>query len=1346
MDKRTILSVFIIVASFLCVGAQSLMSFENIGIEKGLSNGYVRDIAIDHYGFVWVATENGLNRICGDRSINMKWKSKLFDNKTLTCLFFEPQHKKMWIGSHRGIVIYDCVAQSFTKLGQEDGVIGRDVANFVKASDDGLWITYADGKIQHLDVRNNSFTNYDYCQLTGNKGPLFSCSDDGYGHLFVCTSDEGLVLIDLNTKKVKKFTHHEDDPNSIPSNQTRHVFIDHQKNIWIGTKNGLSLFDWQTEKFRNFHHVPGDDTTLCGDNIFYLTEFDNHELWITSDYGGISVLDLDKHRPSIDTDIVFKNITDNNSGLTSSCVRRVKQDAYGNYWIGCFGAGMDFIDAKPVMFHTFPFYKEKHETHEPRRIYGIKIDDNGHLWLGGECEVSEFADGRLLNVWRTDEYKSVVNTLEIDHNGLVWMGMNDMGIICLNPKSGQFIKIEKGFEKNDIHALYEDLNGKMWIGFDAGLYSYYNGEVREEVTYNRQMDTRSIFSLAFDKQEKLWIGTGERGVYVFDKHGKMMYHFTHNKGFPSNNINHIYIDKEGGVWIATYNGLVYIVDSRQPEKFTVYDNSHGLRNKHIRAVQQDKNGNIWVSTYTNIACFNIGKQKFYNYDNNTPKGNYVEGGAARATDGTIYFTSPQGVCYFNPQDINAKQKVSPVHVIRVKGVSTIADNDSLVPFIPNMKGEIHLKHFQNTFNVLFAVENHSQEKDVEYRYKMDKLDDRWFDTFGTEEVTFHNLRAGKYVFRIQAKLKNQEWDDASEDQVTIIVNPPRWLSWWAKTLYALIILGLVAYYFQSYKRKLALKNSLQLARQESIQKEEMHEERLKFFTNVAHELRTPLTLIIGPLQNLVEDKRLPEVYHKKIEMINVSARRLQNLINDIMEFRKTETQNRKLCVVKGNLGSFVEKTGKHFKELNRNPKVSIGINVHPDVPEVYFDPEVITTVLSNLLSNAMKYTPEGKINVELSKEGDLVILAVTDTGYGIAKDALPHIFDRYYQAKGKHQASGTGIGLALAKSLAELHEAELTVESKQGKGSKFTFTINANNTYPNALHSEDEDGGISMQPTESHEAPPTSSDPTEDPRPLLLVVEDNDQIRQYISDSMGEAYRVTQAENGVKGISSAFEQIPDIIVSDIMMPEMDGIALTKTLKEDIRTSHIPIILLTAKDSIEDKEEGYDNGADSYLTKPFTANLLHSRITNLLNSRRRLAELMMLQNLSAQNITIGSKGTEPSQTTEGSPSLNQLDQEFMDKMNIVIKENLLKVDLDIAFMTDKMAMSHSTFYRKVKALTGMTANEYIRKMKLKHSMELLQSGEYNVTEAAMMAGFNNMGHFRESFKKEFGINPSDLLKK
>lgn len=534
-----------------------------------------------------------------------------------------------------------------------------------------------------------------------------------------------------------------------------------------------------------------------------------------------------------------------------------------------------------------------------------------------------------------------------------------------------------------------------------------------------------------------------------------------------------------------------------------------------------------------------------------------------------------------------------------------------------------------------------------------------------------------------------------------------------------------------YKRKLDLESSLEVERKQSLNKQELNEERLRFYTNITHELRTPLTLILGPLEDLLSDATLSPKHANKISIIHDSATRLLNLINRILEFRKTETQNRKLSVAKGDLGQLVQEVGLRYKELNPNNKVNYHIHIETEDTEIFYDADMITIILDNLMSNAAKYTSEGDITLSLRSVEENQIkyteISVSDTGHGIDAEALPHIFDRYYQAKSKYQASGSGIGLALVKGLSELHEGILKVESAVDTGTTFTLRLLTENTYPNAIHAQHD---MEKKPMDAEETTITDT-PTEN-HPIVLVVEDNADIREYIRSSFTDIYEVITAKDGKEGWELAQVRIPNIIVSDIMMPVMDGIELCKRIKEDMRTSHIPVILLTAKDSLQDKEEGYASGADSYLTKPFSAKLLHSRINNLLETRKKIASLLALAD------------TQPKQESAVS-SLNKLDNEFLQKITQIIEENLEMEKMDIAFIADKMCMSHSTLYRKIKGLTDMSANEFIRKVKMRKGVELLMSGQYTISEIAYMIGFSSVAYFRQCFKDEYGMSPSDYVK-
>lgn len=1338
-----------LILQVLALTASTSSIFKNLGLKEGLSNGFVNDMIIDGQGFIWAATESGLTRIAGTKCTIFKNNNSNIDNDGIVGLYYNKESNSIWILFKNGhIDVFDCKTQQFIHFTQK--IPKKSVADIKGAADGGIWIAYYDGTIQHYTPKNQKFSTISNKRLPNIKNGIRSITDDGNDHLYIGLRIEGLYVYNLRTQKTKYFRHNPNDPQSLPGDNVRSICIDHAKNIWVGTNLGLGLLDPFTGKFKVFKHIANNPASLAGDNIHQIIEMNDRTLWIASDIGGISVLDLNLYKNPLTEELKFSQITKENSGLSSNNNRRIIQDSFGNIWIANYSMGIDFIAKSAASINTLQYMGKALEE-----VTGLYCDHQGNLWIGQDNLMSLYQNGKLMQTWNFSSYlsnsSSSIYVFEEDKKGNIWCGTSDNGVLKFNPHTHSFTRINYA-QNLDVHALCENAQGKMWVGTEAGIFSVENDKINKEQELNRQMGKNPtiIYSIKEDNYGQIWIGTLDRGVFVFSKQMKLIVHLTEKNLLATNTINHIIKDADGGIWMATMRGLAYVQNPLQPGAIKNYNERYGIKDSHIRAISQDKQGNIWVSMFSGIACLNIHKQRFYNYDyeSGIPTSNFVEASAVTTPDGTIYFGSPGGICFFNPQQLTEPKAVSPIQIINCERVGKLSDQFASRLISPNKEGIICLSHDDNTFKINFTIKDFSQEGNVEYSYMMKGLDDQWYETEGDNEVTFRNLKPGDYTFIIRAKLKNQDWEDASTAEMKVVVNPPLWLTWWAKLCYVLLIMGILGYFFRSYQKQLLLRNSLVQEKWESKQRQQVNEERLRFFTNITHELRTPLTLILGPLEDLMEDKEIAERVHHKIGCIHASAERLLNLINDILEFRKTQTQNRKLTVAKTNLGTLVREIGVRFKDLNQNSRLNIRLNIQTGVPELYFDSEVINTVINNLMSNAIKYTPEGSITLSLTMpEDNTVAIAVEDTGYGIDKDALPHICDRYYQENGNHQASGTGIGLALVKSLATLHQAELTVESEKGRGSKFTFSLKADRTYPEALHKDDNQDLATAENAEENET--TSKEPTEDIRPLLLIVEDNADIRLYIEESLHENYRIIQACNGREGMEQAFSKVPDIIVSDIMMPEMDGIKMTHILKEDIRTSHIPIILLTAKTSINDQEEGYDSGADSYLTKPFSAKLLHSRIRNILSGRRRLADYIVQKNISQFETSADEQQTSQKATEEKEDAMtcqiSNLDKKFLEKLNKLIENHISTDDLDMAFMTDKMAMSHSTFYRKVKALTGMSANEYIKKAKLRHSMTLLKKGEYSIAEVAILAGFNNLGNFRESFKREFGKSPSEILK-
>ena len=920
-----------------------------------------------------------------------------------------------------------------------------------------------------------------------------------------------------------------------------------------------------------------------------------------------------------------------------------------------------------------------------------------------------------------------------DKQERLWLGTYKNGILLYTPKDGRITRIgDKGSEFLDICSFSEDINGKIWIGTQTGIYSYFNNQLSYEKELNAQLPDIMVHGIIRDKNGKLWVGTFGKGVVVFDEDDKKLYNFTTDHSFPSNAVNYMMEDSRKRILVATREGIIIFKDVSQPNIFVSFGAKEGLENTQVRAIQEDHDGYIWISTNGGISRLDEKNKRFYNYNyhDGIPMGDFMDGSTCITPDGTLFFGSQNGACYFNPRELSSPREVSPVTITQFFIYNKQTESrDTRLP-VPISNRIVELPYNQNTFNISFNVLDYTQSSQVEFSYMLEGLENAWYSTQGDNQVTFRNIPHGNYVFKVKTRFRNQEWNENAA-QLTVVIAPPLWLTWYAKLGYVILFIFALYALLRFYKRKLDLESSLEVERKQNLNKQELNEERLRFYANITHELRTPLTLILGPLEDLLSDATLSPKHANKISIIHDSATRLLNLINRILEFRKTETQNRKLSVAKGDLGQLVQEVGLRYKELNPNNKVNYHIHIETEDTEIFYDADMITIILDNLMSNAAKYTSEGDITLSLRSVEENQIkyteISVSDTGHGIDAEALPHIFDRYYQAKSKYQASGSGIGLALVKGLSELHEGILKVESTVDTGTTFTLRLLTENTYPNAIHAQHD---MEKKPMDAEETTITDT-PTEN-HPIVLVVEDNTDIREYIRSSFTDIYEVITAKDGKEGWELAQARIPNIIVSDIMMPVMDGIELCKRIKEDMRTSHIPVILLTAKDSLQDKEEGYASGADSYLTKPFSAKLLHSRINNLLETRKKIASLLALADI------------QPKQESAVS-SLNKLDNEFLQKITQIIEENLEMEKMDIAFIADKMCMSHSTLYRKIKGLTDMSANEFIRKVKMRKGVELLMSGQYTISEIAYMIGFSSVAYFRQCFKDEYGMSPSDYVK-
>ena len=1367
MKKHIASTLFLSLLSILQLTAQS-HSVKKLGIEQGLSNNYVVSITQDKQGFLWFATEEGLNKFDGTRFITYYKNDLPHNNQGITGnelnrVYADSKRPIIWIATQRdGLNAYNYDEQTFTAYQHNPenphSLITNDVTDISPSTqnDDGLWVsTYYRG-IEYLNINNGQFTHYNKSTVPSlPSNQTWTVLDGGDNNLYIGHVGSGFSIFSLKDKSVKNFQNETGNPTSLPGNDVFCIIKDANGNIWLGTNNGLALYNAANDNFITFRNNKNDKyATLCS-RILSIRQLKDNRLWIASELNGIAILNLKQGMFLSPEELSIEYIQegDDSRSLSNASARCIFQDSFDNIWIGTWGGGINFISSKPPLFTTLSYspIPNNENSLNNKVASSLCMDRQGRIWIG--------TDGGGINVFEGEKriaiYKKesgdipsnfILASLQ-DSKGNLWFGSYQGGISYYDSRNKRFRSISLMGQSNlDVRTIYEDAQHNIWVGYSGGIVvlnpltmkiiQHYN-------TDNSELHSDFIRSIAQDEKGRFWIGTFGDGLGIYTPNLQKIKTFTQRDGFCSNTINQIIQDKQKRMWIGTGEGLVCFL-STDELNYKTYQRKDGLINTNICAITEDKKGNIWFSNNKGISCYVTNKGCFYNYDHSddVPAGSFSSSCVTQSKNGQIYFGSINGVCCFNP-DITMNEQPAPAAVVtemKILGrLSNLENNDMIINL---SKGQnVELSHAQNSFGLTFNVQNYSLVNQVEYVYMLKGLENSWYTVNENNSVTFRNIPPGKYEFLIKARIHNQKGPEKATS-LTIRINPPLWLTWWAKLIYILVSISITYLILHAYKKKLDLESLYTLEKKNHEQEQELNQERLRFYTNITHELRTPLTLILGPLEDMQKEASLPAKQAQKLSVIHQSALRLLNLINQILEFRKTETQNKKLCVSKGNIAPLIYEIGLKYKELNQNTKIDFRIQIEKEEMFLFFDKEIITIVLDNLISNAIKYTEQGCVTLSLHQtmrnEVAYTEIKVSDTGYGISAEALPHIFDRYYQESGKHQASGTGIGLALVKNLVTLHEGEIRAESIQNEGSTFYISLLTDNIYPNALHADSTEP-VQEEMNQNTELEYSQEATLDTSKPILLIVEDNEEIQKYIVESFTDSFEVITANNGEEGKQQALSRIPDIVVSDIMMPVMDGITLCKQLKDDVRTSHIPIILLTAKDSLQDKEEGYEVGADSYLTKPFSASLLRSRINNLLDSRKKLVAQFQAQSTPGSQIDLSEKRIVIAE------ALSKLDNEFIEKITLLIEENLSSEKIDINYLSDKMCMSGSTLYRKMKALTGLSTNEYIRKVKMENAERLLLEGKFNISEIAYKVGMNSTGYFRQCFKEEFGLSPSDYLK-
>lgn len=1321
---------------------------------SGLSNNYVSAQCMDDRGTIWIATEEGLNRIENSRiTTYYKSASGLTDNALNDVLADNPR-RRIWIATQRaGLCWLDCDTYEFGSYRHRPddphSLITDDVTHLELAPNSDLWLSTYHNGMERLDVASGRFTHFNSTTVEGMPAaPIHSFAVSGE-RVYVGHYRDGFTVLDAAARRAVNYRHDPSDGRSLPSDEVNSITIDRYDRIWVGTSAGLALFLPERGEFLHCTRSAG---------VFAIQLCSNDRLLLGTELGGAMEIDpqqlvqrqgpIDVTRPEGADRDAFRQL----EGTQRLSIRSVLEDHFGNLWLGTYGSGVLLRRHHPMgLFRTwrspYPITEDK--------ILSLSFDTRGRLWVGTDGGgVNILDDAALARRCNQALGCGVVLSSHCDAEGRIWLGSYTRGGMVYDPHGDTFRKLDLDGGNSDVRCFCE--NGpQMWVGTSNGIFvlDRRTGRQQQHYTTRDRLVDNLVRTLLFDLRGRLWVGTFGGGLAVYDRGMRQLVRYSASDSLRSNEINYLHQDRHGDIWVATGEGLVRInsaglyVEAR-------FDRESGLTNDHIRAVSEDADGNIWFSTNVGIGCI-CSDGTICNFDrrDGLTSGNFSSNSVAQAADGLTCFGSTQGVVYFYPQQFFVKTDAPQVRISEMQILDYRIAGQPVVQTVTAVSDDrpVTLSYHQNNFRIWFGVTDFSLADKVEYAYKLDG--DDWVVT-DNDHLSFIRFSPGSYELSFRARIRGQEWSEQVET-LQLTIRPPWYLAWYARVFYGLMILGFVVLVVRRYIRHLERERELRYEYESMSLYRQVNDERLRFFMNITHELRTPLTLILGPLEDLKQDKELPVQPHEKVSIAYRSAQQLLSLVNELLEFRKTETGNRKLEVRFDDLSQCVEETGALFRDSNLNPDTQFRMEIETGV-SAYFDSKVITTILNNLLSNAMKYTPRGTVTLFLHTLTDNGVryaeFGVSDTGYGMPEEDLKHIFERYYRIHNSPNSShimGTGIGLALVKSLVVLHQATIRVESRLHEGSTFRVRLRLDNTYSEVAAVDPEattastpplaSGQPADKPANGDTVPTSDREPSSsgdsggraesaDHRATVLVVDDNAAIRHYITLSLAEHYRVLTASDGEEGLRLVRDEAPDIVISDIVMPRIDGIELCRRIKQEIATCHIPVILLTAKDLLMDRTEGYAAGADSYITKPFSSSLLESRIRNLLDMRRRLVEQL--------------SSTSRKRQAQAMDTLGALDNEFLHRLNELIDRELVSEKLNVGFLSSELCMDTSTLYRKIKGLTGISTNEYIRKRRLRKAAELLRSGRYKVFEVAWMVGMNSENYFRQCFRDEFGISPSE----
>lgn len=1355
--KKAILIVSILCGCWSRTVAQP--RFERIGNQQGLSQSTVLKIFQDKKGFIWFATRDGLNKYDGYtftvyRHIFNDHNS--ISSSSITCIS-EDLNENLWVGTaDGGINKMDKETGKFIhfkKTDTKDDISKINISSIIVTKDNKVLASVYGSRLIDIDVKSNlvkwkvveedPFSSNNVSQIyQDKKGNLFFGGRHG---MFTQISKDGR----LHNFKIES---------NLPPKKNRVAcfFEDESGNILVGTRgNGLFKLDLTTRQISQVLYNP---LQIDRDNLIISLAYDQGgTLWVGTDSGVILVKNGNFKNP-----IHLQANPDSETGLSSHAIQGLMVDRDDNVWIGTWEAGLNVYFRNK---NKFALYRHKTNTEQSLlrdKITAIACEDNNRVWIGSNS-------GLTLLDRKTNFYKHFVinpststvlnnndvNFLHIDKQGDLFVSTWGAGLRILKKGGSSFTNyIYHNGQFNPYFTCIQSSKNpnKIWIGTqESGLLSFDKSTGKftpvAELNMTGKLAGVHVNSILEDSQGILWIGSYNNGMFRFNPQTHQITHlFQSDKpgSIKGNHVFQIFQDSQKRIWIATNGGglCLYIPKS---DTFKTWTTEDGLPNNTIKGILEDAHQNLWLATNEGLSEFLVRTNSFKNYTqaDGLQGSEFLINAYAQNKEGEMFFGGTGGMNVFHPDSLKENNKVPSVYITGLRLFNKpvmIGQKDS--PLHKNILAtdELIFESNQNVFSFEFTALDFESIKNNHYAYVMEGFDTEW-QYVGTQRVaSYTNLNAGEYTFRVKASNNDGVWNP-KQAIIKVIILPPWYKSWWAFWIYGCLIFGSIYAFRKVIQVRERFRLDINIQEKANAQIQELDRLKTHFFTNISHEFRTPLTLIISPLERyLTENNDLENPQRRRAESIYRNAKQLQKLINQLLDLSKLEAGRLFPEITQSDIIEFTEKITNSFQDLAEQKNVHLKYIASEKHLMAYFDSDIVEKILTNLLSNAFKFSKAGgEIVVSLTLKASVkqqIVLKVTDNGVGIAQENLPNIFNRFYQVHDKNQPQvvGTGVGLSLCKELVELHRGEILVSSRLDFGTTFTvylpITKDAFETHwitEEGVFLENEKQQIekSVYAVDYQEVSSYSKE-----KPLILIAEDNEDLRSYIKEIFIDNFQILEAENGNYALKLAQENLPDLIISDWMMPQMTGVELCTNIKTNASTSHIPVVILTSKSSNESKLLGLETGADDYITKPFNASLLEVRVKNILENRRKLRELFST-----------SPKIRPREIT-----LNSSDEHFLERVIKIVEDNMGNINLDIAFLEAELKMSNMQLYRKLKSLTNLSGNEFIKNVRLKKAVQLLETESFNVSEIAYKVGFNDPSYFSRIFKKQYGKTPSDYVEK